>query len=311
MSALLRPDPRRGELIGAGAVALTIAVALLNFRFEDEWGVGVHFVYSALAAALVIALAALADPVPGGPPPRWHSALLALSFILLLLALANLADLLGSDGRLEGSGTVVWVGVLLIALMAWFSIRFDSGISTLLAALTFVVVLLSFVDWAFSPEESATFRWVLLAGAIALVAFAARGPDRGPHHTVGYVNAAGVALLGIALVYGLEGFGALFFGAGGSIDADTGWELVLLAGGFALIAYSVWAHQSGPAYLGLLNLTAFVLLAYGAAEDGPSLIGWPIVMLLLAAALLAAGLRRDVGPPPDRSPEAPAPAPHP
>ena len=310
MSALLRPDARRGELIAAGAVSLTITVALINFRFEDEWGVGLHLVYSALAAALVIALAVLANRA-AGTPPRWHSVLFVLSFVLLLLALGNLADLLGSDDRLEGSGTAVWVGALLIALMAWFSIRFDSGIATLLAALTFVVVLLSFVDWVFSPDGAATFRWVLLAGAIALAAFAARGPDRGGHHAVGYVNASGVALLGIAVVYAIEGFGDIFLGAGERLDAATGWELVILAGGFALIAYSVLARQSGPAYLGLLNLIAFVLLAYGAGDDGPSLVGWPIVMLLASAALLAAGLRPDAGAPVDRSSEAPPPAPSP
>ena len=308
MSALLRPDARRGELIGAGAVALTITVALLNFRFEEEWGTGVHFVYSALAAALVIAVAALADRTVPGSPPRWQSALFVVSFILLLFALGNLADLLGSDARLEGSGTAVWVGLVLMALTGWFSIRFDSGISTLLAALTFVVVVVSFVDWVFSPEGAATFRWVLLAAAIALAASAARAPDRGAHHAVGYVNAAGVSVLAIAIVYALQGLGPIFLGAGARIDAATGWELVILAGGFALIAYSVWVRQSGPAYLGLLNLTAFALLAYGADEDGPSLIGWPIVMLLVAAALLAAGLRPAAGARADRSAEASPPA---
>ncbi|MGH3992669.1 MAG: hypothetical protein ACRDSN_09445, partial [Pseudonocardiaceae bacterium] len=165
MSALLRPDPRRGELIGAGAVALAVAVALLNLRFEEEWGVGVHFVYSALSAALVIALAAMADRTAGGPPPRWHSVLFVVSFVLLLFALGNLADLLSSGDGVDSSGTVVWVGLVLMALMGWFSVRFDSGISTLIAALTFLVVLVAFVDWVFSPDGSATFRWILLAGA--------------------------------------------------------------------------------------------------------------------------------------------------
>ncbi len=152
---------------------------------------------------------------------------------------------------------------------------------------------------------------LVLAGALALAAFAARGPERGSHHAVGYVNAAGVALLGIPIVYAFEGFGPIFLGAGERIDAAAGWELLILAGGFALIAYSVWARQSGPAYIGLLNLTAFVLLAYGADEDGPSLIGWPIVMLLIAAALLVVGLRPAAAAPADRSVEAPPPAPRP
>ena len=93
-------------------------------------------------------------------------------------------------------------------------------------------------------------------------------------------------------------------GADDGVDADAGWELVILAGGFALIAYAVWARQSGPAYLGFLNLTAFVLLAGPASEDGPSMIGWPIVMLLVAGAVLAAGMRPSANPPPGPAPEA-------
>ena len=307
MSALLRPDARRGELIGAGTVALTLAVALVNFRFEEKWGTGVHLVYAALAAALAIGLAALAPRRPGERPPRWHSALFVAGYLLLLLTLINLADVLGADDDGGGSGTIVWVGAVLIALMAWFSIRFDSGISTLIAALTFVVVLVSFVDWVFSPDGASTFRWILLGGAVALAAFAAFGPDRGSHHANGFVNAAGVSVLSIAVVYGVESFGVLFFGGEDTVDAAAGWELVILAGGFALLAYSVWARQSGPAYLGFVNLIAFMLLAGAPDEDGPSLIGWPIVVLLAAAALLAAGLRPGGGAPPDRAPEAPAP----
>lgn len=311
MSALLRPDARRGELIGAGAVMLAVAVALVNVRFEEDWAVGVHLVYSALAAAVVIALAALADRSRDAPPPHWRSALYVASFFLALFALVSLADVLGADEGGGGSGTVVWIGALLIALMAWFSIRFDSGISTLIAAITFVVVLVAFVDWVFSPDAAATFRWVLLGGALALTAFAARAPDRGAHHRVGYVNAAGAAVLAIALVFGVDAFGALFLGADDPVDAAVGWELVILAGASALIAYSVWARQSGPAYLGFLNLTAFVLLAGEATDDGPSLIGWPIVLVLISVAALVAGLRPSGGQRPGRPPEASEPAPTP
>ncbi len=78
---------------------------------------------------------------------------------------------------------------------------------------------------------------------------------------------------------------------------------MILAGGFALIAYSAWTRQSGPAYVGALNLLAFVLLAGGPGEDGPSLIGWPIVMLVVSAGLLIMGMRPASGPPPARAVE--------
>ena len=62
--------------------------------------------------------------------------------------------------------------------------------------------------------------------------------------------------------------------------AGWGWELVLLAGGAALIAYSVVAGQAGPGYLGALNLFSFGLLAAVPGEDGASLIGWPLVLII-------------------------------
>jgi hypothetical protein len=310
MGRLLRPDARRGDLIGAGAVALTLTVNFINVRFEDEWGIGVHFAYCAVAAALVIGLAVNAEATPAGPPPRWLSALLVTSFLLLLSTLANLADLLGGDDLLDESGTFVWIGLLLMLLMAWFSLRFDSGISTLLASLTFVATLVAFVDWVFSPDSSATFRWVLFVGVLALTALAVFGPDRGRHHTVGYVNAAGVALLAIGTIFGIDAIG-LLFGGEGTVDAATGWELVILLGGVALLAYSAWAHASGPAYLGFLNLVSFVFLAYSPGDDGPSLIGWPLVLVLMTAGLLVAGLRPGDNPAasPSTQPEGPPPGP--
>ena len=292
MAGLLRPDARRGELLAAAAVTLMLAVDLLELRFEEEWGVGVHLVYSGLATSLAVYLAATVRKPGEGSPPWWHSALFVVSASLAASALLNLADLLGGDDPFDSSGTLVWTGALLVALTGWFSVRFDSGISTLIAALTSVVVLLSFVDWVFSPDGASTFRWILLAGALALAAFAARGPDRGPHHAVGYVNAAGVAVFGIAIVYGIEAIGLLL--GGGAVEAATGWELAILLGGLALGAYAVWARQSGPGYLAALNLSAFTLLAGTAGEDGPSLIGWPIVMILAAGCLLAAALRPGV-----------------
>ena len=294
-----RADPERGSLVAAAAVALALTVIVLNVRFDDEWGVGVHLVYSAAAAALALALT-FSVPAGAGKPPMWHSTLFVVSFVLAFAALANLADALGADGDLS-SGTIVWVGLLLASLMFWLARTYDSGIAALLDALTTLVVVIAFVDWVFDPDEITTFRWVLLVTALAMAAYGLMGGEEERHRRVGWVNASGVAVLSIAGTYGIEAFGGLF--EGGGVEAGTGWELVLLAGGAALIAYGATFLRSGPVYLGVANLFAFLVLAAAASDDGPSLVGWPLVLLPATAALVGLALRPDERRPAARPPD--------
>jgi hypothetical protein len=288
--SVLRPDPARGNVLAAASVALALTVFFLNERFDSSWGAGIHLLYSALAALLIVGLA-FGAPRAGGRPPAWLSTLFVASYPLVLAALGNLADLVGSDEPFGATGTFTWVGLLLAVLMFAYATSFDSGISTLLGAVTLVIVGVTFVDWAFSPDGATTFRWVLLLLALALGAAGAARRASAEHHAVGFVNAAGLAVLGIAITYAIESFG-LFLGDGSSAHGATGWELVLLAGGAALLCYAAVARQSGPGYVGAANLVAFFLLASSPGGDGPSLIGWPLVLLIVTAALLAAGLRR-------------------
>src|SRR3954464_3569364 len=105
---MLRPLPHRGDVVAAGAVALAALVALLQVRFDDAWGKGIHFAYAAAALAFVAALA-LRAPREGDAPRAYQSALLALTFALAVPTLARLSLLLGSDG-LDSSGTLAWAG---------------------------------------------------------------------------------------------------------------------------------------------------------------------------------------------------------
>ena len=264
-----------------------------------------------MAAAAVIAIAALSPRTSAGSRPAgWQSVLFVAAFVLFLGALGTLADVLGTEDLFDSSGTLVWVGLLLVALAAWFARTFDSGISTLLATVTLAAVIVAFVDWVFSPEEVDTFRWVLLAIAVG---FAAVGESRrvaDPDHAAGWVNASGLALLTIALTFAAAAVvGAVGFGTGPSgSEVGAGWELVILAGGALLVVWSVLAAKAGPGYLGVANLFAFAVLAAVPGEDGPSLIGWPIVLVIATAALLVAAFRGS-GPPGAGVPARPGPAP--
>jgi hypothetical protein len=305
----LRPEPHRGDTVAAGAVVLAAAIYVLEIRFRDTWGAGIHLVYAGLAFGLVAVMAVTA-PMEGDRPRAYQSVLYVAAFALALVFLANLADVLGSNG---GSGTRVWVGLLLGALAAWFSVRRNSAVMTLLAAITYGVVVLSFVDWVFNPSGVRTSRWILLVLIIgyAAASLSQRGPR--PRHSVQFVNAAGLAAIGVAVTFLIQNlFGGLVkeFHTG----AGTGWELVLLACGFGLIAYSAVDREPGPGYLGVAVLLSFVWLAGQRDFDGASLIGWPILLVIMAAVMLVIGLRpsRPLPPSPDAGgPPPPPPAPIP
>jgi hypothetical protein len=301
---VLRADPERGSLVAAAAVGLALTVALLSSRFEEEWGAGVHLVYSAAAAGLVIALA-VSRPRGVGRPEGWQSILFIASFVLTLFALTSLADVFGTDEALDSAGTVVWVGLLLAGLMLFFARAYDSGIATLLSAVTTLVVVIAFVEWVFDPDGLGTFRWILLFAALGFAAYSLAGPEE-DHHGVGDMNTAGLAVLAIAGTYGLERFELIFDDSGG-VEAGTGWELVLLVGGLGLIAYSLLKAKAGPGYLGVANLIAFVILGGAVGDDGPSLVGWPLIVLLVTAGLLVVALRRDTSPPVPPAPSTGAP----
>ena len=277
------------RLMAGGVVALTTLVFMLNARFDGTWGQGIHFVYTAAAAGFVIWLAAQTR-VEGERPQAWQSVLYVASFALALFALARLADIFGVEDVANSSGTIVWVGLLLIGLSGWFATARNSGISLLLAVITSIVVILAFVDWVFGPDDVDTFRWILLLIAAVLLAGGFMGrEDRS--RAVAYVNGAGLALLALAVSF--IGFSLAGIGDSGiSFDAGWGWELMILTGAFALLLFSAHELQSGPGYLGVANLFAFVLLASAPGDDGPSLIGWPLVLIVLSAAALGSVFRR-------------------
>src|SRR5881227_3230030 len=172
----LRPEPHRGDVVAAGVAALVTAIYVLETRFEQTWGVGVRLVIEALATVFVGVLAVQA-PVEGERPRAYQSVLYVATFLLAILALKSLADVLGANRPISAPGTFVWIGLLLLALCAWFSARRNSAIMTLLGAGSFAVAVEGFIQWVFSPNGATTFRWilVLLIGAFVLASLNQRG----------------------------------------------------------------------------------------------------------------------------------------
>ena len=301
MLAALRPKPFRGDQVAAGVVVLTVLVGLLAFRFD--WPGGVHLTYTTVAAAFILAMAVLA-PLEDERPRAYQTVLYVGGFTLALLALRALALVLGSDG-LESTGTLAWVGAALTALGAFLAIGRNSPTGTLLASVSGAVAGLAAVEWAFEPGSQA-FRWTLAALMAGFVLMALGHRDRRPDHAVQLVNAGGLATLGVALIDLLTLAGSLDGRLGSVGTTGWGWELLILAAGFGLVAYASVDRERGPAVLGVLNLVAFVALAAPAGDE--SLLGWPLVLALMAAFMLVIGLRPTTpAPPAPDAGDAPAP----
>jgi hypothetical protein len=292
---MLRPLPHRGDVVAAGAVALAALVALLQVRFDDAWGKGIHFVYAAAALALVGTLA-LRSEREGDAPRAYQSALLAATFALAIPTLARLSLLLGSDG-LASSGTLAWAGGALAALGFGLAAARGSALCVLLGALSLVLAVVGLVDVLFSPGGTGTFRWLLLGLVVALAAATVASRDRHPARAVALADAGGLTALALALTFVLDQLFASspLFGPG----AGTGWEMFLYACGFGLCAFSAVDRAPGPGWIGVAVLLATTVMAAGGKA---TLIGWPLVLAVGAGGLLAIGLRpsRPLPPAPSR-----------
>jgi hypothetical protein len=69
----------------------------------------------------------------------------------------------------------------------------------------------------------------------------------------------------------------------------------LLAIGFGLIGYAGSDREPGPAYLGVLVLLSFAVMA---GSGHRTLLGWPLVLLALGVVGLVIGLRPSTPAPP-------------
>ncbi|WCB93249.1 hypothetical protein DSM104299_01956 [Baekduia alba] len=305
----LRPKPFRGDVIAAGVVVLTTLVWVVATRFDDAWSDGVHLAYGLAALAFVLLLAVQA-PIEGDAPRAYQSVLYVASVALWIKVVVSLADVAG--GHATAAGTATW-GLTAIAVFALaFATRRNSAVCTLIGALAAGGAVLAAVQWIWDPDGFGTDRWVLLA-LMVVYGFAAIGQrDRRLRHGVALIDAAGLSVLAISGSFILFPLFIDFGSADHVTGVAWGWELLTVAAGFGLIAYSSVDRQPGPAYLGVLNLIFFAIItSLGVSAAGATLVGWPIALALAATALLVIGLRPTTPAPPPPDVDAPTPPPLP
>ena len=307
----LRPHPHRGDVIAAGAVPLALAALLIELRMV-QWPLGARFIVVTLIGALIATMAWLA-PLEGEAPRPYHSVLLVAGLLPLALGLQLLAELLGAS-RPPGAGGDFWTFGALSALAATLARRANSAVCTLIAALAAALAVEAFVSWVFHPSGLGTFRAMLIVLALAYAAGAVRLRDSRRRHATQLINAAGLVTVVLALTFlattllvaMFNRVGAGFF-FGTPPDAGFGWELYVLAVGFGLVAYAAVDREPGPAYIGTALLLGFVFMAGFPHPAHGTLVGWPLVLLVVGGAGLAIGLRprQPLPPPPGDAEPAP------
>jgi hypothetical protein len=278
----------RGALLAAAGVLATAGILAAELRMADEWAIEAVLAIDAVAAIVLLGAglaAARGDGRPDGPA----TALIVAGLAPALVATIALADVLGADG---GAESIAWTALVFAAIAAGVAWASASPVVTLIAAIALATTSVAAVIWKSDPSDVDTFRWLFLVLAVvfAVMAWFVERIDK--HRSVQLVNAAGVAVLALvgALTGSAFGFPFAFYVADGPlIESPLGWEIVSLLGCAGLLAYAIVRREPGPGYLGAISSVYFIVAAAVTGGE-PTLVGWPLALLALAAIALFAAL---------------------
>jgi len=307
----LRPHSHRGDVVAAGAVVLALGAAVADLRLGEVWAASVRLGLLSGPAALIVLAMGVRSPVGERSRP-YVTILLLAGLALTALALSDLADVLGDEGRLASPAATTFVSGCLAALCLVLAPARRLATVTLAGCVAGAATLLAAADLGFELDDRLeAFRYLLCAALLLVALAAAATRDRHRRHAVAFAEAGGLALVAIGVTLVAERLpeiapvGPLAQGTG------AGWEALLVLGGWALLAYAAVDRERGPAWLGIAVLALFTGLA--GTEEGASLLWWPLGLLVAGAAIVAFGLRpaKELPPEPEVPREEPPAPPRP
>jgi hypothetical protein len=234
-----------------------------------------------------------------GEVERWRAALLVLGVLLAPLALEQLRETLGLSESSSFWHFVVFAGTAAMAAYAAFVV--GAAYQAFLAGVAGIFAWLFLWDWIASPGVNG-FRWLLIVLGIAyaggaLALGAGDQPQGDELVTAAVIVGVLAGFIGLAESATQAIVGSVIGGVPGGRGQGFFWDLVLLLVSLAAVAYAAVARVRGPAYVGFVGLLLFAGivgvelsdLVKGKTPDG-SLVGWPLVLLLIGGAALAAGM---------------------
>jgi hypothetical protein len=275
------------RITALGGVFLTAAIVMIQVRMEDAWAHGVQFAIAGVCFLLLFALAFGGGLGEDDRPSAAQSTLLVSGLVLLVATTVRFGQVTVGRHNAVHPGTVVWLATLYALIALFASVKRRSAVCLLAAAVALGVAAVEFVEWIDSSSSIGDngYRWIffglmLLYGAVAV---ALRGSWR--RHGAQMVNASMIALLAL-----LEATSALIVVEGIGGRPSTWWRIVVIVGALAGVVYGLWTRERGPSWLGGTALLFSVAAVGIPAASGGSLVGWPLILLVLATLALIAGL---------------------
>jgi hypothetical protein len=315
-------DELRRALRALGALLLGVGALVLAYRrsgFSDPWGDFPLFLVAFLPALFLYGggmASAISTP---GERRGWQGVFVIFGLFFSLFAFFQFIDLVGGDPN--AALNVAWVFAAVAALGVAAALIADVRFGLLAAGIAFSISWLALWSEILGDDfsdDAGTIRGLSLAAAVILgvvgvALYIRRGgdlslralDDRELRLPAELLTAAGLVFLFGAGV--LSATGALvqgFLGALGPLvpaEADTGgfaepslfWDIILLLGSLKLVVLGARLGLRGPVYVGALGLVIFtVLVGLDLDDSSPAgkVLGWPLVLLILAAVALIASV---------------------
>ena len=290
-----------GTTRAIGGLVFAIGVVVLLIRrtsFADPWGDFIVFLILALLAEGLFWTGFLGAR-GAGRLQGWQSVFLVLGILLTPVALLQFVNFVG--GSTNAPLNSAWVFTVTAAVAFLALLRAGLRIGALLGGLALIAAWLGLWAELLSNglNDTDTTRWLLLIIGAILLGLAAAVGSRGTPDGAGsdLVTAAGFAAIAAG---GLIAFlpQQFIFPAGlAAPQAPTSlfWDIELLVVGVGLVGFGYsGALTRGPAYLGAIGLLIFtVSVGLDVDDSSPAgkVLGWPLILLVIGAAVLLAGAR--------------------
>ena len=302
---LFEPD-RRDWLRLLGGVLLAAGAVVLYVRKFEAWGEFAKLLVVLIPFVVLYGLGWLSgtrEREPGAHdgaevarrPEGWAIVFLILGTVLSGLVIAQLLLTLGAD-NLEARlhQVLIGLGVAGAAYAASFlrHIPFLSLVGGLAALWAWIFLWDKIVE----IDKIGTGRALLLIFAALLLAAGIFLRQQGRPQAADFITVAGITAI-LAGLLSVSQFASEFDPVG---DEETKpseiWNVFILIVSLALVAYGSKAPSRGPSYVGGFGLLTFVglvganvvALANGNFDDREKLAGWPLLLLFLGIAALAA-----------------------
>lgn len=291
-----------GLLLGVGALVLLIRRTSLG----DTWGDFAVFVTWLVPALILFGGGVLAARAAGARP--WHSVWVVFGLLFIYGTLIQFLTLI--DGDPDAALNTVWTLCVVAAAGAAAAVFAAVRFGWLVAGVALAIAWLALWDEILADGISAdagTFRGLCMIAALLLVVLGWLIERRGREGTEAaeFVTAAGlVFLLGAGLVSLGGATGGLFMptdvssAAGvpapsGGVEPSLFWDTVLLVGSILLVAAGNLVGSRGPVYVGGVGILAFVsVVGLDLDDESPAgdVVGWPLVLLVLAGVAIVASI---------------------